>query len=69
MKLELADFAVKDVRFSRQTGYNQGVLEIDKAELVALILEDKKIVAADLMWRSRASKRGLFLFATLWNHE
>lgn len=48
MKLELADFAVKDVRFSQQTSYNQGVLEIDKAELVALILEDKKIVAADL---------------------
>ena len=33
MKLELAEFPVKDVQFSKQTGYNNGVLEVDKDEL------------------------------------
>ncbi len=48
MRLELADFPVKDVRFSKQTGYRDGVLEINKEELVALILEDGKIASADV---------------------
>ena len=30
MRLELANFPVTDVRFSRRTGYNEGVLEINK---------------------------------------
>ena len=48
MKLELASFPVEDVKFSKQTSYNNGVLEIDKEELVALILRDSKIASADL---------------------
>lgn len=48
MKLELANFPVKDVKFSRHTSYKNGVLEIDKEELLALILEDKKVASANL---------------------
>ena len=48
MRLELANFPVKDVKFGSQTSYNNGVLEIDKDELVAQILEDKRIASADL---------------------
>ena len=48
MRLELADFPVKDVRFSKETRYGDGVLGIAKDELIALILEDKKVASADL---------------------
>ena len=48
MRLELAEFPIKDVRFGKQTGYSNGVLEIDKEKLVELVLQDNKIVAADL---------------------
>ena len=48
MRLELANFPVKHVRLSRQTAYNDGILEIDKEELVKLILEDKRVASADL---------------------
>ena len=30
MRLELADFPVKDIRFDKRTEYNHGVLKIDK---------------------------------------
>jgi glycine reductase complex component B subunit alpha and beta len=46
MKLELATFPVEDVRFSSHTRYTGGVLEIDKEELLALILEDKRVSSA-----------------------
>jgi glycine reductase len=48
MRLELADFPVKDVRFNGRTSYNNGVLEVDKEELLKLVLEDGKIVSANL---------------------
>ena len=48
MKLEMATFPVKDVKFSKQTNYDNGVLNINKEELVAFILEDKRIVDADV---------------------
>ena len=48
MKLELADFPVRDVQFGTKTGYNNGVLEINKEELINFILEDKKIISADI---------------------
>ena len=48
MKLELAEFPVREVRFSNNTGYNNGILEIDKAELLALVQQDSKIISADL---------------------
>jgi len=48
MRLELANFPVKDARFGKQTSYKSGVLEVDKEELLALVLSDKKIASADL---------------------
>jgi len=48
MKLEMATFPVKDVQFNKQTSYNNGILAINKEELVALLLEDKRIASADL---------------------
>ena len=47
MRLELADFPVKDIKFSKQTSYKKGVLEIDKEELKELVLQDKRIASAD----------------------
>jgi glycine reductase complex component B subunit alpha and beta len=48
MRLELANFPVKDVRFNGKTSYNSGVLEINKEELLALVLEDGKVAWANL---------------------
>lgn len=48
MRLELARFPVKDVRFNGQTNYESGVLEINKEELLRLVLEDGKISFANL---------------------
>ncbi len=48
MRLELASFPVKDIEFGRITGYTSGVLEVNKEELVSLVLEDKRIVSANL---------------------
>lgn len=48
MKLELADFTIKDIRFSRQTSYRNGLLLINRDELVKLVLEDNRIALADI---------------------
>ena len=48
MKLELATFPVKDVQLSKRTSLNNGVLTINKDELTALILEDKRVESVDL---------------------
>jgi glycine reductase len=48
MRLEMATFPVKDVRYSNKTTYNSEVLEINKDELLSLILEDDRIHRADL---------------------
>jgi len=48
MKLELAKFPVRDAHFDKKTGYKNGVLEINKEELLALVLEDERIASADL---------------------
>ncbi len=48
MKLEMATFPVKEVRFGDRTGYKNGVLNINKDELVALISEDKRVDSADV---------------------
>ncbi|MEE9568419.1 MAG: glycine/sarcosine/betaine reductase component B subunit [Candidatus Binatia bacterium] len=48
MKLEMATFPVGDVKFSGQTRYSDAVLEINKEELVTLILEDRRVASADL---------------------
>lgn len=49
MRLELVEFPVKDVRLGKQTTrYNNGVLEINKEEMVAHVLQDNRIASADL---------------------
>jgi glycine reductase len=48
MNLELANFPVKDVRFGKHTSYNNGILEIDKEELTALVSKDERIASVDL---------------------
>ncbi len=48
MKLEMATFPVQEVKFSGGIRYGDGLLEINKEELVALILEDKRVASADL---------------------
>ena len=53
MKLELADFPVRNVRLGTRTGYANGVLSFDKEELLKLVLNDKRIA-----WRSPTSRQG-----------
>ncbi len=48
MKLEMATFPVNNVKFGSRTAYSNGILEINKEELLKLILEDKRVASADL---------------------
>lgn len=48
MKLELGTFPVKDVRFGKKTGYTKGTLEVEKAALVALLRQDRRVASADV---------------------
>ena len=48
MRLELVEYPVKDVKFGKKTGYEKGLLQINKEELLALVLKDSRIVSADL---------------------
>jgi len=48
MKLELASFPVKDICFSNRTMYDNGLLEINKEEILSDILSEGKIISADL---------------------
>ncbi|MFC2013790.1 glycine/sarcosine/betaine reductase component B subunit [Chloroflexota bacterium] len=48
MRLELADFPVKDLVFGSETKYCNGILEINKEELLCLILKDSRITSASL---------------------
>jgi glycine reductase len=48
MRLELATYPVKKVQWSHQTCYCDGLLDINKEELLSTVLEDKKIISADL---------------------
>lgn len=48
MKLEMAKFPVRDVKFGAQTSYRSGTLLINKDELIALVLEDKRVESADM---------------------
>ncbi len=48
MKLEMATFPVKEAKFGNKMGYSNGVLEINKAELLALIKEDKRVESVDI---------------------
>ena len=48
MRLELANFQTTDVRFGSQTRWHQGVLEIDRDELLRLIHRDPLVAQADV---------------------
>lgn len=48
MRLELASFPVRDVQFAGQTAYQDGVLTIDREELISIVLTDCRIVSADV---------------------
>src|SRR5918995_3422914 len=43
MKLELAEFPVKQIRLGRRFTYESETLEVDEAELVDLVLQDSRI--------------------------
>jgi len=48
MKLELAEFPVKQLRLGRRFTYGNGTLEMDQAELLDLVLRDSRITDASL---------------------
>ena len=48
MKLEVGTFPVRDIVFRTQTRWQDGVLSVNKDELLALVLEDPYIAWADI---------------------
>ena len=48
MKLEVGTFPVRDIAFGTQTRWQDGVLSVDKDELLALVMEDPYIAWADI---------------------
>src|SRR5258708_30485439 len=48
MKLELAEFPVKQIRLGSRFKYESEILDVDEGELIALVLEDARITDATL---------------------
>ena len=48
MKLEVGKFFVRDIVFGVKTDYREGVLAIDKAEALSVVMEDRHITEAEL---------------------
>lgn len=48
MRLDLAEFPVKQIRLGRGFAYQTGTLEVDSAALVDLVLEDRRITDASV---------------------
>lgn len=48
MRLELASFPVAELLWGNKTAYDQGVLSLDKEELLSLVRQDSKIASVDL---------------------
>ena len=48
MRLELAEFPVKEIRLGRAMRYQSGTLEVDKQALEEMILRDGRIAEASL---------------------
>ncbi|MGE5219233.1 MAG: glycine/sarcosine/betaine reductase component B subunit [Chloroflexota bacterium] len=48
MKLEIAEFPVKQIRLGHRFGYENQILEVDEASLLALVREDPRITDAML---------------------
>ena len=64
MKLEIAEFPVKQIRLSHRFSYENQVLEVDEGELLALVREDMRIEDVSWRWRCRGRRRALPVFAT-----
>jgi hypothetical protein len=56
LKLEIAEFPVKQIRLGHRFGYESPVLEVDEAALLALISEDARISDATLAVTSPGEK-------------
>jgi glycine reductase complex component B subunit alpha and beta len=48
MKLEIAEFPVKQIRLGNRCKYEDQILEVDERELIALVLQDPRITDATL---------------------
>jgi hypothetical protein len=48
VKLEIGNFYVKSIEFSNETSYENGILRLNKEELLNFIKEDERITDADL---------------------
>lgn len=48
MRLEIGAFHVKDIQFGQTTAYKDGVLTVNKEELLKVVHEDEHITTADL---------------------
>ncbi len=48
MKLEIAEFPVKQIRLGHRFAYADQVLDVDEGALLALVLEDARITDASL---------------------
>lgn len=48
MRLELASFPVTDLVWGDKTAYREGVLSLDKGELLSLVRQESKIASAEL---------------------
>ena len=48
MKLEIGNFYVKDIEFSNKTSYENGILRLNKEELLNFVKKDERITYADL---------------------
>ena len=48
MRLEIGAFHVKDIKFGDKTGYSNGILTVNKEELLKVVKEDEHITTADL---------------------
>ncbi|MEG2869724.1 MAG: glycine/sarcosine/betaine reductase component B subunit [Paraclostridium sp.] len=48
MKLEIGNFYVKDIVFADKTNYENGVLSLNKKELINFVKQDERIIDADL---------------------
>ena len=44
MKLEIAEFPVKEIRLGRRFSYENQVLEVDERVLIDLVLQDPRII-------------------------
>ena len=48
MRLEIGAFHVKDIQFGGRTAYKDGILTLNKEELLKVVKEDEHITTADL---------------------